>query len=196
NFPKDAASIEYKIIEGNIYADMNELVEAVDADLVVLGRHENTLLERFFGTDALKVASTTHVPFIISQASTHIHQKGLDKILFPFNHQRESLQVTQMVASLAKQFNATIYLAGYPDPDRSLYREMKVNESLIQDFLDQNNIQYDHIPLINEGGYKNVIIEHAIKDGFDLIAVSYLDFGIRSFFTSFIDRLLIDQDRI
>ncbi|MBD3636750.1 MAG: universal stress protein [Crocinitomicaceae bacterium] len=184
----------FRVMKGDIYSDINQIAETADASLVVLGKHHNNLFQEIFGSDAMKVASHSHLPFLIVQDT--VQKETIDKILLPFNYQRESLQVTQMAASMAKQFDATIYLAGFQDTDDSLYREMRVNQAIIEKYLKKENIHYLSIPIPGGKAYSDLIMTYAKNNDMDLIAASYLDFGFKSFFHSFIDELLTKQSQI
>src|SRR5690606_16871824 len=101
----------FLVLKGDIYKDINSIAETAQASAIVIGKHGNTGLQKIFGSKVLKVISHSHIPFIITQEV--VPRKKIDNIVMPFNFERQSLQVTQFVSSLAKKFNATIHLAGY-----------------------------------------------------------------------------------
>lgn len=192
---EDAKRItSFRVMEGNIYEDINQIAETAEASAIVMGTHGKSGIQNIFGSNALKVVADSHIPFIILQEGTK--KSEIDTIVMPFSFERKSLQITQFASSMAKTFDATIHLVGYRDPDDSLFQEMKVNQAIVQKHLVQNNIKYEIVTLPGEKSYERELKDYARAHGADLYAAAYFDDNFENLFHSFVDELINNEDKI
>lgn len=173
---------------------VEQVAERFNTKAIILGKHDNTIFENIFGSKAIDLVESVHYPFIIVQHE--IPEKPIENILLAFNHERESLQATQMVASMAKLYNATVHLVPYDEYEDDLKRDVKLNEKLIVDYLMEHNINFELAEIPRGSLYKSMLISYAHSNNIDLISAAYLDFGPSSFFQSFIDDLLMYDPEI
>lgn len=173
---------------------IDQIADRFNASAIVLGKHENSIFENIFGSKAIDLVESMHHPFIVLQHK--MADDPITNILFAFNHQRESLQATQMVSSLAKLHGAKIHLTPYPEYDDDLNKEVKINEKLIVDHLMAHDIPFEMAEIPRGTLYKSMLISYAHRNDVDLMAAAYLDFGPESMFQSFIDDLLMYDPEI
>ena len=183
--PRTKAIVEV----ADIKQGLDQIADRYEASAIVLGKHDNSIFENIFGSKAIDLVESMHHPFIVLQHK--MTNDPITNILFAFNHQRESLQATQMVSSMAKLHGAKVHLAPYPEYDEGLKKDLMVNQKLIVDHLMAHDIEFELAEIPRGTLYKNLLITYAHRNDVDLMAAAYLDFGPESMFQSFIDDLLM-----
>ena len=141
----DQKILDSKVMVGDIFHELDEIGDANGASAIVMGTHGANRFQKFFGSNALKVVSSSGTPFFIVQEGQK--KDKIDSIVMPFSFARESVQVTQFAASLAEKYDATIHLVGYRDKDEWLLRDMKTNQAIVRKHLTQHKIKHDLITL-------------------------------------------------
>lgn len=184
----------YKVMVGSIYDDIDKMAKLSDASVIVMGTHGASGLQKVFGSNALKVVSSSSVPFIVVQED--IKDSEINDIVMPFSFQRESVQVTQFAASLAEKFDATIHLVGYRGNDEWLLRDMKTNQAIVRKHLTQNGVKYNMVTLPGKKSYEKELMEYAHMVDADLIAAAYFPQGIRALFNSFLQEMIMNDQHI
>lgn len=192
--PEDKALCSYKVMEGDIFEDINKMAELTEASVIVMGTHGASGLQKIFGSNALKVVSSSSVPFIVVQED--IKDSEINDIVMPFSFQRESVQVTQFAASLAEKFDATIHLVGYRGNDEWLLRDMKTNQAIVRKHLTQHGVKYNMVTLPGKKSYEKELMEYAQLVDADLIAAAYFPQGIRALFHSFLQEMIMNEQHI
>ena len=190
----EKAMCTHKVMEGDIINDLPKMAEMVDASVIVMGTHGSHGMQKVFGSYALKVVSNSHIPFIITQENEK--DTEINDIVMPFSFQRESVQVTKFAASLAEKFNATIHLVGYRGNDEWLLRDMKTNQAIVRKHLTEHGINYNMITLPGKKSYEKELMEYAKVVDADLIAAAYFPQGIRALFNSFLQEMIMNDQRI
>jgi nucleotide-binding universal stress UspA family protein len=191
---EDKEMTSYKVMEGDIYHDIDKMAKLTEASVIVMGTHGSHGLQKVFGSHALKVVSSSSVPFIITQEKER--DPEINDIVMPFSFQRESVQVTQFAASLAEKFDATVHLVGYRGNDDWLLRDMKTNQAIVRKHLAQHKVKYNMITLPGKESYEKELMEYASVVGADLIAAAYFPQGIRALFNSFLQEMIVNKKQI
>lgn len=191
---EDKDRTEYKVLIGNIFDDINKMAELTDVSVIVMGTHGPQGLQKVFGSNALKMVSSSSVPFIITQENEK--DSEINDIVMPFSFQRESVQVTQFASSLAQKYDATIHLVGYRDKDEWLLRDMKTNQAIVRKHLAQHDIKYNMVTLPGNKPYEKELMDYAAVVDADLIAAAYFPQGIRALFHSFLQEMIMNDHKI
>lgn len=191
---EDQKIATYQVMVGSIFDDIDKIAQVAGASVIVMGTHGAHGLQKIFGSSALKVVSSSSVPFILTQENQK--KTEIDDIVMPFSFQRESVQVTQFAASLAEKYDATIHLVGYRGNDDWLLRDMKTNQAIVRKHLTQHNIKHNFITLPGKESYEKELMEYAGLVDCDLIAAAFFPQGIRALFHSFLQVMLTNEQRI
>ncbi|OIQ26885.1 MAG: hypothetical protein BM555_06410 [Crocinitomix sp. MedPE-SWsnd] len=190
----DQEKVSYKVMVGNIFEDLDKIGDLTGASVIVMGTHGVTGFQKLFGSNALKVVSSSSIPFIITQEDQKTDK--IENIVLPFSYAKESVQVTQFAASLAEKYNAAIHLVGYRDKDEWLLRDMKTNEVVMRKHLTQHNVKHDIIKLPGKESYETELMNYVKESGADLIAAAYFSQGIKSIFHSFLESMITNDHKI
>jgi len=167
----DQARITTRVLVGNIYDSIAMASELIGASLIVMGTHGAKGMQKLFGSHALKLVSNTSVPFMITQGESTA--TTIKNIVMPYYFQRESIQIANFAASLAKQFNATIHLVGSHHKDEWLETKTQTNQVVLRKFFTEHGIQHELVNLPQSASYQQELMNYADSVQADLIAVSY-----------------------
>lgn len=167
----DQARTSTRVLVGNIYDSIALASELIGASLIVMGTHGAKGMQKLFGSHALKLVGSTSVPFMITQGGTTSGE--IKNIVMPYYFQRESIQIANFAASLAKQFNATIHLVGSHHKDEWLEVKTQTNQKVLRKFFAEHGIQLELHNLPQSKSYQQELMNYADSVSADLIAVSY-----------------------
>ena len=163
--------LNYQIRKGKVYKEICAVAEEIDAFLIVIGTHCSTGFEEFWiGSNANRVVSTSRKPIITIRAGVNI-DKGLRKIVIPFDSTKVTRQKLPMTALLAKFFNAEVHILGmYTSKlDDIMYRIRNYVEQA-KDYLKENDILYKE-EFIETDHITEATIEYANKINANLISI-------------------------
>ncbi|MCH2224937.1 MAG: universal stress protein [Crocinitomicaceae bacterium] len=175
--PEDSKlRVSSKIIHGKLSEDINAGAESLKADLIVMGTHGARGMQKIWGSNALKIVSSSHIPFMITQGKETF--SSISKIILPFSYAKETLQVAQFAGSIANHYKASIDLIGYRDKDEGLVQNMKINQTVMRRLLTDQGVDYTISSLPGKKSYEKELIEYSNKKGADLIAAAYFNESI------------------
>jgi nucleotide-binding universal stress UspA family protein len=190
----DEVKVSYKVMAGNIFEDLDKIGDLTKASVIVMGTHGVTGFQKLFGSNALKIVSSSKIPFIITQEDQEVRK--IENIVLPFSFAKESVQVAQFAATLAEKYDATIHLVGYRDKDEWLLRDMKTNQAVVRRHLTSNKVKHDIITLPGKESYEIELMNYIKDSETDLIAAAYFSQGIKSIFHSFLQALITNEHKI
>lgn len=165
-----------EVVTGKLSEDINASAESLKADLIVMGTHGAHGMQKIWGSNALKIVSSSHIPFMITQGKKSF--EGISKIILPFSYAKETLQVAQFAASIADHYKASIDLIGYRDKDEGLIQNMKINQTVMRRLLTDEGVDYTIGSLPGKKAYEKELIDYANEKGADLIAAAYFNESI------------------
>lgn len=168
--------VSSEVIPGKLSEDINASAESLNADLIVMGTHGAHGMQKIWGSNALKVVSSSHIPFMITQGKKTF--SNISKIILPFSYAKETVQVAQFAASIANHYKASIDLIGYRDKDEGLIQNMKVNQTIMRRLLTEEGVDYSIASLPGKKSYEKELIAYANESDADLIAAAYFNESI------------------
>ncbi len=190
----DKEIVSGKVMVGDIFHEIDKIGDKTEASAIVMGTHGANRFQKLFGSNALKVVSSSTIPFIITQEGHS--QNKIDSIVMPFSFAKESVQVTEFVSSLAEKYDATIHLVGYRDKDEWLLRDMKANQNIVRRHLTEHKVKHEIVTLPGEESYEKELMAYAKKVDADLIAAAYFSTGVKSLFHSFLQELIMNDQKV
>lgn len=116
-----------KVVVGSIFTAIGQYTEEEGVKLVVMGTHGIKGMQKITGSWALKVITSSQVPFIVVQDMPRV--ETYDKIVFPVNFKAENKEKLIWAIYLAKYFGSKIYLFRPPVDDE--YYLKRVNSNLL-----------------------------------------------------------------
>jgi nucleotide-binding universal stress UspA family protein len=113
---RNGARFSIVIVEGNVVREISSLVKKECADLLVIGTHAATNLERLvLGSKAESLFRDISIPVLT--LGPHVRNCGsaFSSILMPTDLEPGSFRAAQYAVSLAEESNATLTLLHVPD---------------------------------------------------------------------------------
>ncbi len=187
-FSNSGVTINHQVKAGDIFKDIATVAKELHTSIIVMGTHGAKGMQKVFGSFAIKVITSTHVPFIIVQdGNKHF---TTNKIVVPFDTSKESLQIEQVVTAIAKETKSNILLTAEKYVDSALKIKASVHYGVVSKQFKEEGIPYEmeYIPKLSA----KEIIKLATKKQADLIAISYYNDSVISFDRFFQDLITND----
>ena len=86
----EGVEITKLVREGSIFEDIGKIAKKEGAQLVIMGTHGSKGLQKFFGSNAMKVVTSSDTPFLIVQKDTPLNE--MKNIAIAIDLTKESLQ--------------------------------------------------------------------------------------------------------
>ncbi|UKN03261.1 universal stress protein [Paracrocinitomix mangrovi] len=187
--------LSYHIKSGSIFTDIASTASELKASLIIMGTHGSKgLQQKMFGSFALKVITSTHVPFLVVQ--DQFTGMDLSKIVVPLDETQESLQIEQVTAGLAEMFKSEVHVLTEKKVDANLKLKVAVHSGLISKQLKEAGIAYHTEVLPKDKGYSSDIVTYATKAGANLIAFAYHSDSLLPQFDSFAQNIITNKQGV
>ncbi len=156
---------------GSIYDDIGDAASEINADLIVMGTHGMRGMQFITGSRALRVITSSKVPFIVVQ-ERRIKEGGYDSIVVPLDLHKETRQKLTLVAEMAKAFNSKVHLITPREDDEFLHNQLQNHIKFANQFLGERGISHDAtIAQEDSGDFVKAVVRHAVNVDADLIAI-------------------------
>jgi nucleotide-binding universal stress UspA family protein len=114
---KYGLQLQTMILKGNIFAEISGYASESDANMVIMGTHGITGVQKLTGSRALKVIAGSMVPFIVVQDKPQSEDR-FRSIVFPIDFKAENKEKLQWAIYLGKYFDSKVYLFKAPVTDK------------------------------------------------------------------------------
>ena len=179
---------------GSIFTDIAAVASELHATLIIMGTHGAKGMQKLFGSFALKVITSTHVPFLVVQSK--FSGTDLSKIAVPLDESQESLQIEQVVSGLAEILKSEVHLLTEKKIDSNLKLKTAVHSGLISKQLKEKNISYVTEILAKKKGYSSDIVSYSKSKGINLIAFAYHSDSLLPQFDTFAQSLITNKEGV
>ncbi len=178
------------IRKGNIFEDISRVASEIGAKFVIMGTHGVSGLQHIFGSRALKVISTSKVPFIsITEEPSH---SGINKIVMPFNLNKEPIELLTLATDIAKAFDSEIHVIGYGANKNG---DSKYIEKITK-YLESSKLKYIIEERESSNNFDIVVLKYAESVGADLIAISNIQENVFNLFGGFEQNVIANKQGI
>lgn len=158
---------------GNIFEDIGEFAAEHHAELIFMGTHGAHGWQHITGSHALKVITSSSVPFIVVQ-DKGIKETGYDDIVVPMDLNKETKQKLAIVANLATYFKSRVHVITPDETDEFLRHQIQANIQFANKFFSERGIEVT-TTLAPSSGFDKEVVKHAISIDADLIAIMNLN---------------------
>ena len=154
--------------EGSIFTSISEIVDEVEANLVIMGTHGMKGMQKFTGSWALKVIVGSAAPFLVVQAPP---STAVADIVFPVDFKKEQKEKLVWAGYLVKHYNAKIHILYQPSNDSRIKAKTKSNLIFSKNYLAEKQADFDILTLPGKKSLGDESIEYAkqIRAGMLLI---------------------------
>ena len=171
-----------KIVVGDIFKDISKTAEDEGAQLIVMGTHGAKGLQKLMGSYAIKVITSSAIPFVVTQAKRP--ENDLKTIVLPVDLSKESVQIVRFASDVAKKFKAEVHLVCQMQKDEWLEKKLRNNISAAKMHFKQAGIAHQVIEL-NSGTFHKEVIEYGAKAKADMFAIAHFTETILPQFEAF-----------
>jgi nucleotide-binding universal stress UspA family protein len=154
---------------GNIFDTIREVSHEYKAEMVVMGTHGITGIQKFTGSRALKVIANSKMPFVVIQDKPK--NSKFDKIVFPIDFRTENKEKVNYVNYLAANFNAKFLLFKRKVSDKGFKKKIASNLLYVETFLKNNNVQYEIFNAEGNISFEKETVKFSKEQGADMILV-------------------------
>jgi nucleotide-binding universal stress UspA family protein len=169
-FEHSGINTSFIVRRGEFLEGIGELAEEVNATLVVMGTHGIRGLQRWIGSNAIRVIKNTKdIPFIVVQDLPKRNE--VKTVLLPFSFTVESRQKLAWAIHLAKQFNCHFLLLAEHQTDEFIQNRMQNNMSYAKKYLTQHNCSFSVETASGSTAFHKEIVIYASAKEADLILI-------------------------
>ncbi len=186
-------NVDFIIKSGSIFTDIASAASEVHASIIIMGTHGAKGMQKLFGSFAIKVITSTHVPFLVVQEK----YTGTDfsKIMVPIDESQESLQIEQSISAIAEILGSEVHVLTEKKVDSNLKLKNAVHSGLISKQFKENGIKTDKAVLSGRSYYKE-IVNYAVKNKSDLISFAYHSDSLLPQFDTFAQNLITNDSGV
>ena len=184
-------SISWKVTVGDIFEDIGKEAEAGNAQLLIMGTHGAKGLQKLFGSNAIKVITSSNTPFIVTQSKGPM--EDIKRVVFPVNLARESVQILRFAKVLAKKFDAEIHLVCQPEKDEFLSHQLGNNILRARQYLQKQGVTHEVDLLRGLHSLSHEAIEYGKKNKADLFAAVHFPESLIPQFDTFSQDMITNE---
>ena len=194
NVPSNV-EVKYHVRSGSIFTDIAVVAAEIPASLIIMGTHGSKgLQQKMFGSFALKVITSTHVPFLVVQ--DNLTGIDLSKIVVPIDESQESLQVEQVTSGLAEILKSEVHILTEKKVDANLKLKVAVHSGLLSKQFKAAGIKYVTAVLPKVKGYAADIAAYAVANKANLIAFAYHSDSLLPQFDTFAQSVITNKEGV
>ena len=157
--------------KGRVYAGIGTAAEEIGAELIIMGTHGMRGMQFITGSRALRVITSSNVPFIVVQERGP-RSNGYHDIVVPLDLQRETRQAIGLVAGMAAYFNGKAHVIIPKETDEFLHHKLQDNIAFAEKYFGDRGIAMEAtVADVGSAGFVDAVLDHAKKVDADLIAV-------------------------
>lgn len=191
----ELVSVSYHVTVGDIFTDIGKIADYHGADLAIMGTHGVDMMQKLFGSNAIKIIKNSSVPFVVIQEECQMTK--LKKIVMPISIEKKSMQVLRFASKLSQMYDAEIHLVGRIHEDEFLKHKENVNVIVANNFLVENKIKHKfEIVDVDKSKFLDYVVEYAAKNDADLFATTYFSDAIMPVFEKFVQHLIVNNKHI
>ena len=164
--------LEYILRQGNPAEELAKQAEEDDASLVIVGTHGMSGMRKsLLGRNSYRTVELSPVPVLLIREDFNFN-KALENIVVPIDSSDDTRQKIGQAATFTKTFGSKIHLLGlFTSTAPSVRQVVKNYISMVQRYLDNNNIEYSTEFMAVKGNVTTDTIEYAERVGADMIAI-------------------------
>ena len=125
---------------GNIFEDIGDVAAELGISLIFMGTHKASRWQKIVGSRAIKVITSSPVPFIVTQEKL-MNSNGYDNIVVPLDLNVETKQKIELVAKIAHYFDSNVHLLTNDNSDEFIKTKLKANQIWASNYLESKDIK-------------------------------------------------------
>ena len=161
-----------------------------------MGTHGRRGLQHVTGSHAMKVVTSSTIPFIVVQ--DRVLPEQYKNIVFPIDFKAETKQKISLTASMAQKFGAKVHIFADADDDKFDAQKISNNVAYTKKFFSKAGIDYVVEKADPKGGdFVKQIIRYSASINADFITVLNLNYrSINAFLKQSEEELITNEAQI
>jgi len=159
---------------GNIFEDIGDVAAELGISLIFMGTHKASRWQKLVGSRAIKVISSSPVPFIVTQEKL-MNSSGYDNIVVPLDLNVETKQKLELVTKIAHYFDSQVHLLTNDDSDEFIKTKLKANQVWASNYLESKDIKNSSHLVDQDDSLTEGIFKLSKEVDADLIAIMNLE---------------------
>ncbi|MCP4551238.1 MAG: universal stress protein [Bacteroidetes bacterium] len=149
--------------EGSIFTTIGETAKDLGASLIFMGTHGKVGMQKFTGSFALKVITSSECPVIIVQKRTF--ESTFKNIVLPITSDYGPWEKTKWAEYISNTFNAKIYILQLDTENIT-----KTTDSVTKHFS-ENGVEFEVQKATKSGNFEKQVVDYATAINSDLIMI-------------------------
>ncbi len=162
-------NVQTFIIEGKLIPVIAEFSARVKADLVVLGTHGITGMQKITGSHAMKLVHAISIPVLVVQKRTF--GMGYNKIVFPVNISTNYDVKIDWTIFIAGAFKSEVFIFTMKTKNQALKKSMDQLLKKIISSFDTHHISYSISEAEKYSGFPGQINDFSASNSADLVMI-------------------------
>jgi nucleotide-binding universal stress UspA family protein len=191
----DGITMTNNVRIGNIFKSISEFAVEHHSELIFMGTHGAQGWQHITGSYALRVVTSSQVPFVIVQDKT-VKVGGYKSIVVPLDLHIQTRQKLSTVAKLADYFGSKVHIALPDETDPELKAQLEDHKSVCEVFFKERNIEMD-TKILPHRDFEKEVVKYASQINADLISIMNLNrSNIFSVFNAKYEQYIITNDAL
>ena len=154
-----SVDVKVKILEGSLFDAISDYATEVEASLVVMGTHGIVGMQKFLGSNALKVIEGSNVPFIVVQQAPETTNL-FKEIVFPIDYRDEVKEMLVWASELNGIYGSRINIVIQQETDSAIRHKVDNNLAFCEKYFDIHSVPYEvHLVPKTKHFYKELIFQ-------------------------------------
>ncbi len=154
---------------GDIFVDIAKVADEVNASMVIMGSHRIKDVSTLNDSIALKVITSSKVPFITIQEPPI--NKRYDEIVFPIDFTLENVEKHNWISYFCDYYVSRFHLIKPNITDPALLAKVDMNMASARRYLDEKGARYYVYTVMGKKPYAEEVLEMAANIRADLIVI-------------------------
>jgi nucleotide-binding universal stress UspA family protein len=157
------------VIKGDIFVDIAKVAEEINSSMVIMGSHRIKDITTLHDSIALKVITSSKVPFITIQEPPI--NKRYDEIVFPIDYTAENIEKHNWISYFCDYYVSRFHLIKPNITDPKLLAKVDMNMASARRYLDEKGARYYVYTVMGNKPYAEELLEMAANIRADLIVI-------------------------
>jgi nucleotide-binding universal stress UspA family protein len=157
------------VLQGDIFIDIAKVADELNSSMVIMGSHRIKDVSTLNDSIALKVITSSKVPFITIQEPPI--NRRYDEIVFPIDYTAENIEKHEWISYFCNYYVSRFHLIKPNISDPKLLAKIDMNMASARRFLDEKGARYYVYTVMGNKPYAEEILEMAANIRADLIVI-------------------------
>jgi len=189
-----AGDVNCEVRVGDIFRDITKAAEESDAQMLVMGTHGAKGLQKVLGSKAIKVITGGNTPFIVTQSKGP--GNAIKRIVMPVDLTRESAQIVNFAALIAKRFEAEVHIVHKNENDEWLKKKLKSNLAYVRNVLNKKEIKWQVARLSGKTSFAKECMAYGAEHNVDLYAIAHFSESVLPQFDTFSQEMITNSQQV